>query len=246
MSELISWNEELAKEAKALASKERPALSQISTRGGVLTYQNQQIPGNKLPCIVIASVFENRYYDKRFDPNKREAPKCFALSPEQKGMTPHPDVKTKQAETCDACPHYQWGSDPNGGKGKACKAVRRLALLPATAAKDGTVKTAEIALISIPTMSGKNWANYTNSCAAEFGRPPWAVITEISVVPNPRSQFEVKFQALGILDDSAILADIKKRIEPVQEVLMTPYDQSGLIEGTYPGDEPKEDKKRKY
>jgi hypothetical protein len=246
MNELISWSDELAKEAKELASKERPALSQISTRGGVLTYQNQQIPGNKLPCIVVASAFEHRYYDKRFDPNKREAPKCFALSTVGKDMVPHPDVKEKQAERCDACPHYQWGSDPNGGKGKACKAVRRLGLLPASAASNGTVKTVEVALINVPTMSAKNWANYVSTTAAQFGRPPWAVVTELSVVPSPRSQFEVKFQAMGIIEDEATLLDIKTRTKSIEEILLTPYDQSGNIADTYPGEEPKEEKKRKY
>lgn len=245
MNELVAWNEELAKDAKELASRERPALSQISTRAGMLTYQNQPIPGNKLPCVVIASAFENRFYDKKFDPNKREAPKCFALSIEGKDMVPHPDVVSKESETCAACPQYQWGSAGNGSKGKACKAVRRLALVPASACKDGTVDAAEMALISIPTMSGKNWANYTSTCAAQYSRPPWAMYTEISAVPDPRSQFQIKFTALGPVEE-VVLGSLKRRVESAEQILLTPYDQSGLIADTYPGEEPKEEKKRKY
>lgn len=240
-TELVNWQDKLAKEAKEVAALERPALSQISTRAGQLVYQGTPIPGNKLPCIVIASAFENRYYDKAFDPNKREAPKCFALSLNGEDMVPHPDVPQPQAPTCGECPLYKWGSDPKGGKGKACKQVRRLALIPAQAAVQGNVRTAEIALISIPVTSAKNWANYVNNAAAEYSRPPWALITEISTQPDAKSQFQIKFTTTGLVGDE-FLGDIQKRMESVQQILLTPYDISGNIAESYPG----EDKKRKY
>lgn len=241
MNEIVSWSDRLAKEAKAVASVERPSLSQISTRAGQLVYQGVPIPGNKLPCIVIASAFENRYYDKPFDPNKREAPKCFGLSLTGVDMVPDPAVTAPQAPTCGECPMFKWGSDPKGGKGKACKQVRRLALIPAQAALDGSVKTAEIALISIPVTSAKNWANYTSFCAAEYSRPPWALLTEISTKPDAKSQFQIMFATKGLVGDE-FLADIEKRMESVQQILLTPYDMAGNIAESYPGEE----KKRKY
>lgn len=241
MSDVIRWEDKLAQEAKAVAALERPALSQISTRAGQLVYQGQPIPGNKLPCIVIASAFENRYYASKFDPNKREAPKCFALSVTSEDMVPHEVVLEKQSETCATCPMFKWGSDPNGGKGKACKQVRRLALIPAAAAVDGTIKTAEMALISIPVTSAKNWANYVNSCAAEYARPPWAVITEISTSPDAKTQFQIKFATKTLVGDE-FLSAVQSRVESAQQVLLTPYDMSGTIADSYPGEE----KKRKY
>lgn len=236
-TEMIRWEEELAKAAKEVASVERPALSQISTRAGQLVYQGQPIPGNKLPAIIVASAFENRYYDKPFDPMKRESPRCFALSTDGgKDMAPHPDVPEPMAATCEACPMYRWGSDPRGGKGKACKQVRRLALIPASAAVDGSVKTAEIALISIPVTSAKNWANYVNTCAAEYSRPPWAVITEITTAPDAKTQFQIKFSTKGLVG-TEFLGDIQRRIESVNQVLLTPYDVSGNLGGSFPGEE---------
>lgn len=237
MNDLVKWNDELAKYAKEVASIERPALSQISTRAGQLVYQGQPIPGNKLPCVVIASAFENRYYDKPFDPINRAAPKCFALSlDDPRNMVPHPDVPQPQHENCDGCPMYKWGSDPRGGKGKACKQVRRLALLPVGALLEGNVKTAEIALISIPVTSAKNWANYVNNCAAEYSRPPWALITEITTQPDAKAQFLIKFQTKGLVGDE-YLGDVQKRIETVNQILLTPYDMAGNIDGSYPGEE---------
>lgn len=241
MNEIVAWGDELAKAAKEVASVERPALSQISTRAGQLVYQGQPIPGNKLPCIIIASAFENRYYDKPFDPNNRSAPKCFALSLNGQNMVPHDDVPEKQSETCEGCNLYKWGSDPKGGKGKACKQVRRLALLPASALVEGNIRTAEIALISIPVTSAKNWANYVNNCAAEYARPPWAVISEITTQPDAKSQFQIKFSTKGLVTDD-MLSELQRRIPSVNDVLMTPYDVSGNIEGSYPGEE----KARKY
>lgn len=244
MNDVVRWEDRLAESAKQVAALERPSLSQISTRAGQLVYQGVPIPGNKLPCIVIASAFENRFYDKKFDPNKREAPKCFSLSLTGENMVPDESVPEKQAATCAECPMFKWGSDPNGGKGKACKQVRRLALIPAQAAMDGSVKTAEIALISIPVTSAKNWANYTSFCAAEHSRPPWALITEISTMPDAKSQFQIKFGTKGLVGDE-FLGDIEKRMESVQQILLTPYDLSGNIAESYPGED-KNDKKRKY
>lgn len=239
----VSWEDELAKSAKEVAALERPALGQISLRSGVMTYQGQQVPGNKLPAVIIASVFENRYYEGRFDPTKRESPQCFSLSVDGQNMQAHEKSPKPQSTTgCANCPRFQWGSDPNGGKGKACKSVRRLALLPANAVVEGTVASAELALLTIPVTSGKNWANYVTQVAMQNQRPPWAMLTEVSVAPNPKTQFEVKFKPMGQVKEDS-LGDMRNRIEGAQQVLMTPYEPAGTIDGTYPGEEPKKDRK---
>lgn len=240
------WDETLAKEAKEVAAMERPALSQISTRGGFLKYQDQAIPGNKLPAIVIASAFENRYYKGKFDPNKRENPACWALSLDGENMAPNPaHVKEPISETCESCDFFKWGSAGEGSKGKACKSVRRLALIPSSSVKDGNAKTAEVALLSVPVTSAKNWANYVNQCNAEYSRPPWALITEVYTEPDPKTQFQIKFRTVALIPDE-MLGDIHNRIPNIQEILLSPYDSSGTIEGSYPGESAETTKNRKY
>ncbi len=244
--EVVRWEEMLAKEAKEVANLERPALSQISTRGGFLKYQDQPIPGNKLACIVVASAFENRFYKGKFDPNKRENPTCWALSLDGENMAPIPDhVKNPVAEACDSCPNFQWGSAGEGSKGKACKSVRRLALIPSGSVKDGNAKTAEVALLSVPVTSAKNWANYVNQCSAEYARPPWALITEVYTEPDPKTQFQIRFKTIGMIQDE-MLGDLHKRIPAIQDILLAPYDNSGNIEGSYPGESAETTKNRKY
>jgi hypothetical protein len=194
-----------------------------------MTYQGQSVPGNKLDCIVVAGVFEHRWFKNKFDPNKRENPNCFALSVDGKDMRPNEASPDLQSETCDDCPRFQWGSAPDGGRGKACKQVRRLALLPATVLRDTDkekIGSIEMALMTIPVTSGRNWANYVNGVFAEYRRPPWAVLTEVRVEPDAKTQFQVRFKTLTTVNED-YLPDLLKRVESAQQVLMTPYDYSG-------------------
>jgi len=228
----MRWDEELAKSARDVASLERPALSQISLRAGMMSYQKQPVPGNKMDVVVLTSVFENKYFVGAFNPDKYEAPVCYALSIDGENMAPHEDSKEPQDVSCSTCPKSKWGSAsvPGGrqSKGKACKEARRLGLIPADALKAGNIATAELAVLSVPSTSLKNWANYVNGLAAEYSRPPWGVLTEVSVVPDAKTMFQVKFQVKGLIEDDSLSA-VFKRIAHAQEVLLTPYDDSGVV-----------------
>lgn len=224
----VSWQDKLAESAKEVAKLERPSLSQISLRAGQMTYQKQPVPGNKLLVVIVAQAFENKYFSGRFDPNKYEAPDCYALSLTGEAMAPHDDSKDKQADNCQVCEKAKWGSAGNGSKGKACKEVRRLALIPANALKDGNISSAELAVMSIPVTSARNWANYVNTIAAEYQRPPWGMLTEVRCEPDAKTQFQVKFEAKGVVDEE-YLGQIFKRVAPAADVLLTPYDESGVV-----------------
>lgn len=225
-TEIVNWEEKLANDAKEIAAMERPALTSISLRSGMMSINSTPIPGNKLPCVVVASVVEHQYFDKPFDPNVKENPVCFALSSSRDDISPHPSIENPQSPgTCAECPKFAWGSDPKGGKGKACKEKRRLALLPASAIKDGEILKAEMAVMTLPVTSVRNWGSYVNQIAAEYGRPPWAILTEISVAPHVKNQFEVKFNALGVVADQ-FLGPVNQRIEGALDVLLAPYEQT--------------------
>lgn len=225
-TEVVNWEEKLAAEAKAVAALERPSVSGISLRGGVMMLNDVQVPGNRLDCVVIGSVFEHAYYSKPFDPNNIVAPDCFALSVNGEGMVPHPDVPDPIHDNCAACPNFAWGSDPKpNSKGKACKEKRKLALLPASAIKDGEIMKAEMALMSISTTNVRHWGNYVNTVAVEYGRPPWAMLTEISVTPHPKNQFQINYAARGVVSDQ-YLSDLSKRASMALEALLTPYDMT--------------------
>lgn len=244
-NEIVNWQERLANSARDIASRERPSVSQIGLRSGVMMYQGQQIPGNKLQCIIIASATENRYDTKPFDPNNIQPPDCFGLSISGEDMVPSDKAVAIQAERCDLCAHHHWAPNPKkaGKNHKACKERRRLALLPADVLTKGNFKTAELAVLTIPVTSVKYWGTWTNAISAEFGRPPWAMLVDVSARPHPVNQFEVNFTTVGPIEEQ-YLSELEARIQAAEDQLLTPFDSSGM---TVPGSDPmKPAKERKF
>lgn len=213
----------LAAHAKDVAEAEKVTTSAISMRGGVMTWQGKPVPGNKMTVIVVATSYENTWYSKRFDPNKLTSPACFAQSLTDDGMVPHENSVLKQSDDCASCPLHQWGSDPGGGRGKACKEIRKLAIIPAYDDVD-ELTTAEIATIKVPVMSVKEWSAYANERATVDKLPYWAFLTEVAPVPDPRSQFRITFKKAGVLPDEASVRAVMARIAQAQNLLMTPYE----------------------
>lgn len=237
----VNWTEELAASAKEIAKTERASVQNISLRAGMMQLGGIPVPGNKLDCVVVASVFERRYYAESYDPDNPQSPHCFSFSLTGVGMTPHAQVTSKQADLCANCPMNEWGTSLTGGRGKACKEVRRLAVLPAKALLDGNIKGSETATMTLPVTSVKHWGNYVNELAATASRPPWAVLTEISVTPDVKTQFRVGFALKGLVADE-YLGQMRDRIVLAQNLLMQPYEK---IEPKQEVQKP-DNKKRKY
>jgi hypothetical protein len=72
-NEVVNWAEKLGAEAKEIAARERPRLSFISMKSGMLNVQGIAVPGNHLDCVVVAVTFVREYYDKAFDPDVRQS-----------------------------------------------------------------------------------------------------------------------------------------------------------------------------
>lgn len=244
----VNWKEQMAAEAAVTAKAFRPTVGQISTKSGILAYMDQPIPQNKLRCIVLASIFENNYFEGKFDPKNPRNPVCYAfgkatadgsvpfMAPPEYVVDPH-----RKAADCVACPYSKWGSDPDSpsGKGKRCKEIYKLALVPAATADQDISKT-EIAILRVPVTSRKNFELYVNEAASVFRRPTWGMVTEISLVPHMRNQFEMKFAPIDPIPESN-LPNIYPRIGGGFDVLMQKYE-----ENTEKAPEPASDRKRKF
>ena len=212
---------ELAEEAKNEQAKERPQLTRLSTRGGILSYMDQALPGNKINVAILFSAYINTYYVDAFDPDVPANPYCFALGTND-DMVPHEAVADKQAETCGECEHHAWGSDPNGGRGKACKEKRCLIVVHEDELKD--VAKAELAVLELPVTSVKNWSSYVNGLAASTGLPPYAIITEVGIVPDRKSQFKIEFTPLHAIEDGEIILALRKRRVEAERMALVPFD----------------------
>ena len=230
---------EMAAYAKDEAAAERPSVSKISLRGGLMGYQGNPIKGNLLPCIILVAAHRNAYYDQPFDPNNLQNPVCFALSEDGDDMAAHENVpdsnvpaddpmKTRlNPGSCNGCQMNAWGSDPKpNSRGKACKETRRLVLIPAsalTSVEDAT--KAELAIMDIPVTSGANYRNFVNGLAASAKVPPWITITNVSTERHPTNQFMVTFTPIQVVNNPAIIDVLRKKKEQALALSLLPYDE---------------------
>lgn len=223
--DVVSWKDRMSSEAKDVAALERPQSSNISLRGGQMTYMDTPVPDDKLKCVIVASAFENAWFDRPFDPDNIRAPACFSLSSTGDSMVPHEDSEAQQHTTCSGCDFAKWGSAPGNSRGKACKEKRRLQIMPITALEEvSSIATAETAMMTLPVTSVNNWKTYVNQIAAAYSRPPWGVITEIEVKRDPKTQFKVFFNFVGVIEDDDMLGAINAKIPEAVNTLLTPYE----------------------
>lgn len=221
-TEIVDYEKLMADMAKQATATERPSSGTINVKSGILTVNGDPIKGNKLDVIFISSVQANLYYEEKWDPDDPKNPVCFAYSPDGENMAPHPASSKPQHHECSTCPMNQWRSDPEGGKGKACKNSRRLAAVPPVDTVEEIAK-AEVAVLALPVTSVKEWANYVNLIAATFGRPPLGMLTEIGVEPHMKHQFHVKFTAKGPVDVGYIKA-LMDKAATTKDLLEKVYD----------------------
>lgn len=216
--------EELAQSAKDESAVETPQGTNFSLRAGVLSFDGNPIPGNTINVIVLASAFENSYFDSDFDADNPRSPVCFAIGETDENLAPHANSLTPQHEKCEGCAMAEWGSDPKGGRGKACKEVRRLCLMPVDGLSEPDKAT--LGNMRIPVTSVKNWSNYVHTLAATVKRPPWSVITTITVKPNVKTQFQVEFAAESAINNVAQLESIKALRDRAFKQVAIPYSRA--------------------
>lgn len=222
---IVKWDEALAARAQ-MAKKAEESVSTgsfISLKSGVMSYNGNPVPGNKLDVVVVDAILENHYFDGAYDPNTPQSPSCYAFGRDEDEMSPHEKVDEPFSEKCKGCPNNEWGS-ADTGRGKACKNVRRLAVIPADALDGGAegVEEAAIAYLKVPVTSVKAWAGYVNQLAAA-NKPPLAFVTEISVTPDAGSQFKVNFKAKESIEDGELIGALLAKAGVVEQTIAFPY-----------------------
>lgn len=235
---LVKWDEELAD-----AAAEQTAVSTkggggnfISLKSGVMSYQGEDIPENTLRAVVLDFIYENQFYEGRFDPDARSSPVCYAFSRDEDDMAPHDESAEPQSSACEGCEHNEFGS-ADTGRGKACKNVVRLALIPEDALDDLEALDAEqVVYLKVSVTSKQNWDKYYKKyCHGAAGkRPTYFYVTEISVVPDAKSQFKVNFNAVDNLKDretgSAEFKALKKKTSGMGDDIIFTYPKPEEIE----------------
>lgn len=139
--------------------------------------------GNKvdgpLELVVVDFTSRNEYYEGSYDPNNITSPLCFAINPVPKDMVPSANAPEKQCDDCASCPMNQFGS---AGKGKACKNMRVLAVLPPDADE-----STPMWLLKVSPTAIKGFDSFVGGVNRTFGMPPIAVTVEVDF--NPAETF---------------------------------------------------------
>jgi hypothetical protein len=242
---IVKWDEELAKQAKVAAGmEESTAVGQFfSVKGGVLTWNDSPIQGNQLPVIIADAILENVYYKNEYDPENPEPPTCFAFGREESLMQPHKvsvECKCAQADTCKECEWNEWGT-ARKGRGKACKNVRRLAMIAAgildTTGKFTPFEDPEEALgkstigyFRLPVTSVKGYAAHIKSITNTLKYPPHAVISKMQIFHDPDTQFKATFSSIMKVPKE-LLPIVMQRHEEAMSLIdfpYAPYDEEAL------------------
>lgn len=141
-------------------------------------------------------------------------------------------VFERQSEICKDCWANEWASAETG-KGKACSNRRRLAVIPAGTfvslgknkglelkmfENEGDFKKSDLAYLKLPVMSVKAYSAYVREISEQLSKPLWAVFTQVSVVPDERSQFKVEFELIEEVPDEFMDVIFKRHKEAMDEI----------------------------
>ena len=221
---VANWDDELAKFASEAAATEQTTGGKfLSIRGGILSYGGAAVPGNAMNVIVLDHIMENQRYGADYDSENPASPICYAFGRTAEEMAPHADCDEPQNGACADCPLNAWGS-ADKGRGKGCKNIRRLAFIAEDGLED--IENAEIAFLKVPVTSVRNWSGHVQALASQLKRPPFAVVTEISVVPDPKTQFAVKFRVAEQIEDAEVLKALLARRTAVADQIAFPYSKN--------------------
>jgi len=222
---------QLAADAKDSAALERPSVSNISLKAGIVSYDGEPVKGNKMEVVIVSSSHLNTFYPNAYDPDNVEQPACFAVSTSGKEMAPHPNVVNPVHPTCEGCPKAEWGSAGGKSRGKACKEVRRLVLIPESALESPEdVEKAELAMVKLPVTSVSAWSNLVNTLAATLKLPPYAVVTELTTQPDAKSQFKVLLTPVRKIGDFEVLKAIMAKREAADTIALLPFEAANTTE----------------
>lgn len=200
----------------------------ISFKGGILSYHDSPVEGNKMNVIMVDGILENAFYPGAYDSNNPTPPVCYAFCPDPDlvdEMKPHPASPEPQHATCKGCPQNEWGSAEKG-RGKACKNQMKVAFMAADGLTAKLVPQAEVAMAKIPVTSVQGVAAFIKTCGEIFRKPPFGVSAILGVLPDAKTQFKVTLTPKQEIKDNAMLGALLDKYENVAPTMVRAYPEA--------------------
>jgi len=209
-----SWRDRVAAVAVKVAEAEKPSGGFISFKSGRLSIGEDVIAGDKIDVVIIHSLFHNKYFDTPYNGAKPTPPVCYAFGPDEESLEFSEHAEKPQGGEggfCSTCPMNEWGSNPNGGRGKACTNSRRVWLLPADVSQsvDKATRT-EFLQCDLPATSVKNFSRVVREFA-EAQAAPFQFVVQLSVKPDDKTLFQVNWRPMEQIKDEAVLEALARR-----------------------------------
>lgn len=137
--------------------------------------------GNEVDVVVVDFVSYNRYYVGRYDPNDIKPPVCFAVGKLMSEIAPSKNAPEPQNDLCSTCTMNQFGSDANGGPGKACKNTRDLVVI---VSDDLENPEAPLYTFSVAPTSIKMFDAFVKHVHRTLDLPPIGAIVKMVGIPS--------------------------------------------------------------
>lgn len=225
---LVPWEERFSKYGvegqKQVASIGTGGMS-IKFGRGKIEIGDKLVPNNKLECVIVGSCALNRWNKDAYNPDNKQPPDCyaFALISDDPEMAPHAAATSKQSTLCGECEKNVFGTATTG-KGKACANTIRMGILTAKDCEDAAaIAMAELATGGVSPTNLTHFKKYLETILSEYGRPLWAVVTEISSHDDPKTQIRLEFKLVALIEDDDVLTALEKRYLKVQDTLQKPF-----------------------
>ncbi len=126
--------------------------------------------------VIVDFVAKKAFYEGEYDKDDVVPPNCFAI-----GFVPHDALEASEnspelqhQDGCKTCPKNAFKSAPNG-KGKACRDIYILALLPPDA-EEG----APLVELALSATAIKPFEKYVRDLARDYGKAPYCFVTEFT------------------------------------------------------------------
>ncbi len=202
--------------------------------GGSLSFEVADEDGNPTAVTEITGIIVDRYPVNAYWPDKfagaSNPPQCVAMDGREGVGNP--------GGLCARCPNNQWGSDEDG-RGKACKNLHRIYVLP-----PGDIMPL---LIALPPTSLANFNAYMLRLTSKAKKPYWAVFTKIKLEKAQSGQgitySKAVFSKVGDVPVEK-LPDLKTYIESLKplmrsvEVQAADYNVEAEADAQQPTSEP--------
>jgi len=213
---------QIAKKFQATLHKKKEIMSFARGR---LTVGDVQCPDDKIPVVLAGVAYFNRYFGKKFDPSKLEAPECYAIDLEQALLHPLGGSKPQAVESCSACPLAEWGTGREG-RGTACTLTLRAVFFDARKLRneEDAEKAPILGPVAIPVTSKTAFLKNVAMVVKRLQGVPHEYLWILSVLPDPKNQFRVEINAKEKLPDP-IAEAFTLRYQEAEQYLLRGYDK---------------------